>query len=80
MDDMVTTTLFRSNKTQAVRLPKAVEFPGDVRQVRIRCEGNVRIIEPVDSSWQQWFDRSTHVDDDFLADRDQGVAEDRRPW
>ena len=77
---MVTTTVFHSNKTQAVRLPKAVEFPDDVRQVRIRREGAARIIEPAGASWQQWFDRTTHVDGDFLADRAQGVAEERQPW
>jgi len=76
---MVTTTVFRSNKTQAVRLPKAVEFPQDVRLVSIRQEGVGRIIEPAGTSWQQWFDRTSKVDDDFLTDRQQGTAEER-PW
>jgi len=77
---MVTTTVFRSNKTQAVRLPKAVEFPDGVSLVSVRQEGAVRIIEPAGTSWQQWFDRTTHVDDDFLTDRAQGTAEDRPSW
>jgi len=29
---------------------------------------------------EQWFDRTTHVGDDFLMDRTQGVAEERQPW
>jgi len=77
---MVTTTLFHSNKTQAVRLPKAMAFPEGVSQVRIRREGNARVIEPAGTSWEQWFDRTSHVDADFLADRAQGVAEVRQQW
>ena len=45
-------------------------------QLSIGKEG----FEPAGASWQEWFDRATHVDDDFLADRAQGVAEDRQPW
>lgn len=52
---MVGTTLFRSNKTQAVRLPKAVAFPDDVREVTIIRDGNRRIIAPAESSWDAFF-------------------------
>lgn len=40
-------TIFKSNKSQAVRLPKAVAFPEDVRQVEIIKVGNARLITPV---------------------------------
>ena len=32
---MTRSTVFTSNRSQAVRLPKAVAFPADVRQVEI---------------------------------------------
>ena len=52
---MVETTLFKSNKTQAVRLPKDVAFPDDVKEVTIIKEGNKRIIAPADASWDDFF-------------------------
>lgn len=52
---MVETTLFKSNKSQAVRLPKDVAFPDDVREVTIIRDGKRRIIAPADSSWDDFF-------------------------
>jgi antitoxin VapB len=52
---MIETTLFKSNKTQAVRLPKDVAFPDDVREVTIVKDGQRRIIAPADSSWDEFF-------------------------
>lgn len=52
---MIETTLFKSNKTQAVRLPKDVAFPDDVREVTIVKQGNNRIIAPADASWDDFF-------------------------
>jgi antitoxin VapB len=74
---MVTTNLFYTNRTQAVRLPKAVAFPDDVREVDIRVEGRSRVIAPAGSRWDDWFDRTSRVADDFLTDRDQGTADER---
>lgn len=52
MAGRVTTTIFRSNKTQAVHLPKAVAFPGvafpgEVSEVEIIAIGSSRLICPV---------------------------------
>lgn len=52
---MVETRLFKSNRTQAVRLPKDVAFPDDVKDVRIIKEGNKRVIAPTDASWDDFF-------------------------
>lgn len=52
---MVETTLFKSNRTQAVRLPKDVAFPDDVKEVRIIKEGNRRVIAPAGASWDDFF-------------------------
>jgi virulence-associated protein VagC len=42
------TTVFLSNRSQAVRLPKAVALPEDVKKVEIIAIGRTRIITPAD--------------------------------
>jgi antitoxin VapB len=71
----VQTTLFKTNKTQAVRLPKAVELPVTVKKVDVIAVGNTRIITPAGESWDSWFD-SLEVTTDFMAEREQ--PEDQR--
>ena len=70
---MVATTLFKSNKSQAVRLPKDVAFPDDVREVNIIRDGKRRIIVPADSSWDDFF-AAPGID---LEPRDQPAAQHR---
>ena len=67
---MIQTKVFKSNKSQAVRFPKAVAFPEDVKDVEIVIVGNSRIVSPVNQSWDSWFD-SAPVSDDFMFDREQ---------
>ena len=64
------TKLFKSNKSQAVRLPKAVELPDSVSLVDIVAIGNTRIITPAGNSWDTWFD-GAGVTDDFMQAREQ---------
>ncbi len=66
----VQTTVFKTNKTQAVRLPKAVELPDIVTKVTITAIGNTRIICPSEESWDTWFD-TYEVSSDFMVDREQ---------
>lgn len=40
------TTVFLSNRSQAVRLPKAVALPDDVKRVEVIAVGRTRIITP----------------------------------
>lgn len=54
---MIKTTLFLSNKTQAVRLPKDVAFPENVKEVCIIKEGNRLVIVPAESLWDDFFDQ-----------------------
>jgi antitoxin VapB len=70
------TTVFKSNQTQAVRLPKAVAFPESIKKVKIVAVGNTRIITPAGESWDYWFD-GAGVSDDFMVDRDQPVDQQR---
>ncbi len=70
------TTVFKSNQTQAVRLPKAVAFPESIKKVEIVAVGNTRIITPIGESWDYWFD-GPGVSDDFMVDRDQPEDQQR---
>ena len=74
-----TTVIFKSNQTQAVRLPKDVAFPEGVREVEIIKVGNSRVISPVGHRWDSFFADPAKLSDDFLTDRDQGTFEDREP-
>ena len=67
------TTLFRSNQSQAVRLPRAVAFGENVREVIITQDGPRRIIAPADAAWDDFFD-APGID---LGTREQGYAQVR---
>jgi len=53
---MTRTKLFRSNRSQAVRLPKDVAFPEGVTEVTILRDGKRRIVVPADTVWDDFFD------------------------
>ncbi len=53
---MTRTTVFQTNRSQAIRLPKDVAFPADVREVTILRDGARRVIVPADSVWDDFFD------------------------
>jgi antitoxin VapB len=70
---MTRTTLFQSNKTQAVRLPKDVAFPAGVREVAILRDGARRVIVPANALWDDFF-ASPGV---ALGDREQPEIQER---
>ena len=70
---MVRTTVFQSNRSQAVRLPKDVAFPEGVKEVRILRDGRRRVIVPANAVWDDFFD-APGVD---LGARDQPPAPTR---
>ena len=72
----VHTKVFKSNKSQAVRLPKAVALPDTIVEVEIVAVGNTRIISPAGRSWDDWFD-SPGVSSDFMTTREQPVDQER---
>ena len=77
---MTRSTVFTSNRSQAVRLPKAVAFPADVRQVEIIKLGQSRLISPVGKRWDDLFLQGPRATKDFLRERDQPEAEERDPF
>lgn len=74
-----TTVIFKSNQTQAVRLPKDVAFPEGVHEVEIVKVGNSRVISPAGRRWDSFFARPKRLTEDFLTERDQGAFEERDP-
>ncbi len=70
------TTLFLSNHSQAVRLPKMVAFGEQVRDVVIVSEGSRRIIAPADAAWDDFF-AAPGVD---LGERSQPVMQEREAF
>jgi antitoxin VapB len=70
------TTVFKNNRTQAVRLPKALALDEGVREVEIVMWGKGRLILPVDAVWDDFFDEPG-VTDDFLVERDQPAVQQR---
>jgi antitoxin VapB len=76
---MASSTVFTSNRSQAVRLPKAVAFPDDVHQVDILKIGRSRVIAPKGKRWDDLFENGPRASDDFMAVRDQPRGEEREP-
>lgn len=72
---MITTRLFRSNRTQAVRLPQSVAFQHD-GEVVVTVEGTARVILPVAHSWDRLFDLCT-ADGSTFPERDQPDDQER---
>jgi antitoxin VapB len=73
---MTRTTLFQSNRSQAVRLPKDVAFPPGVRDVAIIRDGMRRVIVPAAAVWDDFF-AAAGVD---LGERAQPEHQIREPF
>lgn len=75
---MTKTSLFKSNQTQAVRLPKDVAFSEDVKEVEVLVVGESRIITPAKTSWASWFSGEP-ASEDFMVEREQPEEQERDP-
>ncbi len=73
------TKVFKSNQSQAVRLPKLVALPENFLEVDIVAVGNTRIITPAGKSWDDWFN-GPGVTDDFMAAREQPADQERETF
>lgn len=76
---MTRSTVFTSNRSQAVRLPKPVAFPGEVHQVEIVKLGRSRVISPVGRRWDDLFLNGPRASEDFMSERDQPPSQAREP-
>lgn len=72
-------SVFQSNRSQAVRLPKAVALPDDVKRVDVIALGRTRIITPAGEAWDSWFD-DEGVTADFMLEREQPEHQEREAF
>lgn len=72
-------SIFRNGSNQAVRLPQELKFPENVKEVRIRKQGDALLLSPVRPDWSSFFAHQTEVPDDFLADRGDLPPQSREP-
>ena len=71
--------IFTNNRTQAVRLPKAVAFPAEVKRVSIVKIGRSRLITPEEISWDAFFE-SMPASGEYMNDREQPPAQEREEF
>ena len=75
---MPRSTVFKNNKTQAIRVPKAVALPDHIKQVEVTRHGDGLLIMPVKKSvWDKFFS-TPGVDADFMSDRKQDLPQQRK--
>jgi antitoxin VapB len=74
---MTSSTVFTTNRSQAVRLPKAVAFPEGVHEVDILKIGRSRVIVPKGKRWDDLFHSGPRAREDFMVRREQPAAEER---
>ena len=73
-----TAKLFKSGRSQAVRLPKEFRFEG--KEVRIRRHGLGVLLEPVQIDPKEWFAALDRFDEPFMPEgRNQPPIQDRDP-
>jgi len=72
-------SIFRNGANQAVRLPQELRFPADVKEVRIRRQGDGLLITPVKPNWSSFFSLQMDAPDDFLENRSDSPPQSRGP-
>ena len=71
----ITAKLFTNGRSQAVRIPKSLQFQG-VDRVVLRKEGDALILMPVRKDWLSFADEP-QSDADFMAARPDLFVADR---
>jgi len=72
---MKTAKLFKTGRSQAVRLPKEFRFEGS--EVYIKKVGGAVVLLPTDETWDLLFEACGEFEDDFMAERNQPEPQDR---
>ena len=68
--------VFKSNTSEAIRLPKDVVLPESLKRLDIIPVGRGRLIVPAGEGFDSWFDEEG-VTDDFMASRGQPADQER---
>jgi antitoxin VapB len=76
---MAKSTVFKTNQTQAIRIPKAVAFPDHVKKVDVIKRGNSLVITPEGGSWDEFF-AMPGIGDDFMNDYVQPEPQIRKEY
>jgi antitoxin VapB len=66
--------IFKSNRSQAVRIPKEFAFPEGLDRVVVHREGKSIVLTPPDAVWDDLLAKLP-CDDDFVAPDDAPPAE-----
>ncbi len=74
---MTQSSVFKSNKSQAVRLPKPVALPEHVTRVEVIRQGTARLLVPAGLGWAQFFS-TPGIDAGFLTNRKQPEPQVRK--
>jgi antitoxin VapB len=72
-------SIFRNGANQAVRLPQELRFSDEVKEVRIRRQGDALLISPIKPNWATFFSLAMDVPEDFLGHRDGSPPQSRDP-
>ena len=72
-------SVFKSNRSQAVRLPKAMAWPEDVKRVDIVALGRSRVIAPAGELWDSWFEEEG-ASADYMSQRGQPEDQTREAF
>lgn len=72
------TSVFKSNRSQAIRIPKELAFPDDVKKVIVRKVGQSLIITPQENFWDDFFDEGPNLG--FPERFAQGEYEERESF
>ena len=72
---MDTAKIFQNGKSQAIRLPKEYRFCGT--KVYLKRIGNAVVLLPEQDSWQTLLESLDQFSDDFMADRQQPLVQER---
>ena len=75
---MQTAKLFQNGRSQAVRLPKAFRMEGS--EVKISKQGDKIILEPIEISWDNWFNSFNEFSDDFMQQGREQPEIQERNW
>ncbi len=73
---MDTAKLFKSGRSQAVRLPKEFRFDGE--EVYIKRVGEAVILLPREDSWRTLYESLANFSEDFMAERNQPTDQEER--
>lgn len=63
-----TAKLFTNGRSQAVRIPKALQFEG-VSEVVLSRQGDALLVVPLRKNWVSFAEEAPPVDDDYLVVR-----------